>query len=54
MLYIYPFMLEGMGVGGSFILFIALTFLSTIYFYFTVKETKGLNHNQIDEVYGKV
>ncbi|CAD8094002.1 unnamed protein product [Paramecium sonneborni] len=54
MLYIFPFMLDGIKMSGSFILFGILTFLALIYFYFSVKETKGFNHNEIDNLYGKL
>ncbi|CAD8127262.1 unnamed protein product [Paramecium sonneborni] len=53
MLYVFPFMLEGMSMTGSFILFTILTFLCLIFSYFFVKETKGLNHREIDILYGK-
>ncbi|CAD8123002.1 unnamed protein product [Paramecium sonneborni] len=52
-LYIFPFMLDGIKMSGSFIVFAILTILSTIFFYFFVKETKGLNHKEIDKLYGK-
>ncbi|CAD8123010.1 unnamed protein product [Paramecium sonneborni] len=52
-LYIFPFMLDGIKMSGSFIVFAILTTLSTIFFYLFVKETKGLNHNEIDKLYGK-
>ncbi|CAD8112085.1 unnamed protein product [Paramecium sonneborni] len=53
LLYIFPSMLDGLKMSGSFILFGILTILSTIFFYFFVKETKGLNHKEIDRLYGK-
>lgn len=40
-------------MSGAFIVFGILTVLSTIFFYFFVKETKGLNHKEIDRLYGK-
>ncbi|CAD8205239.1 unnamed protein product [Paramecium octaurelia] len=54
MLYIFPFMLDALQIGGVFIVFAILTFLSIIYFYFFVKETKGLSHNEIEKQYGKL
>lgn len=46
-------MLEGMKMTGSFILFTILTFLCLVFSYCYVKETKGLNHREIDKLYGK-
>ncbi|CAD8082450.1 unnamed protein product [Paramecium primaurelia] len=54
MLYIFPFMLDAIQISGAFIVFAILTFLSTIFFYFYVKETKGLNHDEIERLYGKL
>lgn len=48
MLYIYPFMMKVMGIGGSFILFLVITIFSTIFFYCSVKETKGLTPFEIE------
>lgn len=42
MLYIYPSLMDSMGIGGTFIIFIVATIISLIYFYFNVKETKNL------------
>lgn len=47
-------MLDSIGMSGSFIVFAILTLISEIFFYFTVKETKGLNHNEVDKLYGKI
>lgn len=40
-------------MAGSFIVFAILSTLATIFFYFFVKETKGLNHKEVDKLYGK-
>lgn len=40
-------------MSGSFIVFLSLTLLSTTFFYFFVKETKGLTHKEVDKIYGK-
>lgn len=46
-------MLSSLEMSGSFVVFAVLTISSILFFYFAVKETKGLNHNEIDKVYGK-
>lgn len=53
MLYVFPFMLEGIEMTGSFIVFLVVTILCLIFSYFFVKETKGLNHREIDKIYDK-
>lgn len=40
-------------MSGSFIVFLILTLLSTTFFYFFVKETKGLTHKEVNKLYGK-
>jgi hypothetical protein len=40
-------------MSGSFIVFVIVTILSTIFFFVFVKETKGLSHAEIDKLYGK-
>ncbi|CAD8111731.1 unnamed protein product [Paramecium primaurelia] len=52
-LYIFPFMLSSLEMSGSFVVFAILTISSILFFYCFVKETKGLNHTEIDKVYGK-
>lgn len=47
-------MLDALGMGGSFIVFAILTLLSEIFFFKFVKDTKGLNHNEVEKLYGKL
>jgi hypothetical protein len=44
---------ESLEMSGCFIVFTILTALCLVIFYFFVKETKGLNHAEIDKLYGK-
>ena len=53
MLYIFPFMLSSLEMSGSFMVFAILTVCSILFFSCFVKETKGLNHIEIDKIYGK-
>lgn len=46
-------MLSSLEMSGSFVVFAILTISSILFFYCFVKETKGLNHTEIDKVYGK-
>ncbi|CAK82341.1 unnamed protein product (macronuclear) [Paramecium tetraurelia] len=52
-LYIFPLMLDTLAMSGSFIVFLILTLLSTVFFYVFVKETKGLTHKEVNKLYGK-
>ena len=53
LLYIFPSMNESLKMSGCFIVFTILTAICFVFFYFFVKETKGLNHAEIDKLYGK-
>lgn len=46
--FVFPFMIDGMGIGGSFLFFVGTNILSIICILFLLKETKGLSPKEID------
>lgn len=52
-LILYVPSVENLGLNNTFFLLAAISLTATIFIYFTVKETKGVKFNKVQEMYEK-